>query len=202
MLRYIFFGVLLLVASVLLIAGFRGDRFKNPPIEIFPDMVRQPKYKAQAETDFFADGRIDRALPSGTVPLQAKVDDPYYMTGVMDDAFGDGLPVPVTEQLLVRGRDRFNINCAPCHGAAGGGDGVTTKFGLNGPANYHTDRLLQMPDGQIFYTISHGKGQMIGLPHIPVRDRWAIVSYIRVLQKSQRATLADVPEESKKELSK
>ncbi len=202
MLRYYFYGLLAVVVAGVAIAGFRGTKFSEPPIQIFDDMKQQSKYKAQAESSFFADGRADRAPVPGTVPFQAHTENPYLMTGEMDGNCGNGIPVEVTMALLRRGQERYNINCAVCHGATGIGNGITSKYGLAGAADYHTDRIRQMPDGQIFRTIFYGKSTMIGLPHISVEDRWAIVAYIRVLQRSRTGTLADVPEQFKNELNK
>ena len=199
--RIIFYGVLVLVVSILAIAGFRGTRFSEPPIQIFDDMKQQAKYKAQSESSFYRDGRSDRAPVSGTVPVEARVDNTYLASGEIEGNYGNGLPLPVSLDLLTRGMERYNINCAPCHGAVGDGNGITSKYGLAGAANYHTDRLRNMPDGQIFKTIGLGKGNMLGLPHITVEDRWAIVAYVRVLQRSQHASEADVPEANKKELN-
>ncbi|MDR0534618.1 MAG: cytochrome c [Verrucomicrobiales bacterium] len=202
MFRYFFWGVLVLAVSVVMIAGFRGQKFEKPPIQIIPDMKQQGKYKAQAESNFFADGRADRQLVPGTIPAQVDVKNPYRETGIIDGFYGDGIPLTVSESLLARGQERYNINCAACHGALGDGKGITSKYGMAGAANYHSDRIRQMPDGEIFHTITDGKGNMIGLPNIPADDRWAIIAYIRVLQRSQHATLNDVPEQQRSELSK
>ena len=201
MFRTTFYGALALVVSILAIAGLRGVRFSEPPIQIFDDMKQQARYKAQSESSFYQDGRSDRAPVAGSVPFEARVDNPYFASGEMDGYYGDGLPLPVTAELLNRGMERYNINCAPCHGAAGDGNGITSKYGLAGAANYHTDRIRNMPDGQVFKTIGQGKGNMLGLPHIAAQDRWAIVAYVRVLQRSRHAGVADVPEEHKKDLN-
>jgi mono/diheme cytochrome c family protein len=111
------------------------------------------------------------------------------------------LPIPVTAELLARGQERYAIHCQVCHGAAGDGNGITSKFGMVGAANYHVDRLRQMADGEIYNTIVNGKNNMFGYgANIRGDDRWAIVAYVRALQRSQYATLADVPEEKKAEL--
>ena len=110
----------------------------------------------------------------------------YYSTGMIGDQWGTGIPVEVTPELLAKGRERFTINCQVCHGATGGGNGVTSKYGLANIANYHLDKYLKMADGEIFYTITNGHNSMNGYgANISVRDRWAIVCYVRALQRAQ-----------------
>lgn len=183
MLRYFFLSFILITGVVVALAGFRGQKSGQPPIQIFPDMKVQPKYVAQHESDFFADGRAARPPVPGTVPQGYTLPGAYYTTGAnndrraknaagfsdvpdyfntgkMGEAYGDGLPVEVTPQLLERGKQRFDINCAPCHGAAGYGDGIVTQYRLVGVANFHQERLRTMPDGQLFNTITNGKNTM------------------------------------------
>lgn len=221
MLRYFFIIFAFLVVLVVAMAGFRGQKFSQPPIEIFPDMDRQPKVKAQVPFDFFQDGRGNRKPVEGTVPLgyampqhrpidgQTGTEDlgPYYditftagssypQTGRFGDNWGTGLPMTVDENLLARGQERYQIFCSVCHGATGAGNGMAQKFGVATVVSLHQDRLRTMADGEIFNTITHGKNTMLGYGEkIPVPDRWAIVAYVRALQLSQGgATLADVPE--------
>jgi mono/diheme cytochrome c family protein len=219
MLRYFFLIFAFVVIVIVSMAGFRGQKFSQPPIEIFPDMDRQPKVKAQDPSGFFADGLGARKPVSGTVPLgyamplHKPVDgetgtpsSPYkavvfsggpdYMqTGKMGDQWGTGLPMPADEALLARGQERFKIFCSVCHGDTGAGNGMAYKFGLATVVSLHQDRLRTMADGEIYNTITHGKNTMLGYgDKIPVPDRWAIVAYLRALQLSQGgATLADVP---------
>lgn len=118
----------------------------------------------------------------------------YMNTGKMGDQWGTGMPLPVTPELLERGRKVFTIDCAVCHGATGQGNGITSKYGLLGIANYHQDKYRQMADGQIFNTITHGFNTMMAYgDKVTVKDRWAIIAYMRALQKSQNARLEDVP---------
>jgi mono/diheme cytochrome c family protein len=190
-LRYFFTGFLVVVIVVLVVAGRRGDKTTREPIEIFSDMDHQPKYKTQAESTFFADGRSDRMPVPGTVSVEQPVEDSYFATGKMGDRWGDGFPIAVTQEVLERGQERYQINCAVCHGAVGSGNGIVTEFGLAGVANLHTDRLRGIEDGQIFDTITHGKGLMGAYPHIKVEDRWAIIAYVRALQISQNLNESD-----------
>ena len=195
--RYFVSGFLLLCIVVVSIAGFRGDKSRRPPIEIFPDMVRQAKLRPQARDNFFPD-RISSQVPvAGTIARGTPFEDIPVNTGRVTGAtnFIETLPVPVTAALLERGRNRYQINCSPCHGAVGDGKGIITRYGMIPAGNFHDKRLIEMPDGQIFDTISNGKAPNMGAygANITVPDRWAIVAYIHALQRSQLATVDDVP---------
>jgi mono/diheme cytochrome c family protein len=166
-------------------------------------MNYQDKVKDQQPSAFFADGNSAREPVPGTVALEMPAQNDYWATGKYDDShWGNGIPVhpavdggralAIDDENMARGRERYNISCAVCHGAAGDGNGVVTKYGLTGVASYHTDRLRQASDGDIFNTISNGKGQMLGYGYnITIDDRWRIVMYVRALQRSQNAPLAD-----------
>ncbi|QSR85711.1 cytochrome c [Methylacidimicrobium sp. B4] len=190
-----------LVFAVVSVTGFRGTKTTRNPIEIFPDMVRQAKVKEQAPSLFFPDRRASRYPVTGTVPTSDPVDQPYLNTGMIGDYWGDGIPISVTAETLKKGKERFEIFCSACHGAAGSGNGIATQYGLVGVPNYHSDHTRQMPDGQIFYVITHGQGLMLGYgANLSVEERWTVVAYIRALQLSQNATLADVPIAERPEL--
>jgi mono/diheme cytochrome c family protein len=230
MLRYFFLTFIVIVVCVVALAGFRydpdaiffkGRTFQQPPLQIFPDMKHQPKVQPQRESAFFADGRANREPIPGTVPMGYNIPNGYYQlaannvsdtagftaapdyvnTGKVGEFYGDGLPVEVNEKLIERGQERFNINCAICHGAGAAGDGIIKSFGLVTIANLQDPRILTMPDGQIFNTITNGKATMGAYgPQVAVEDRWAIIAYLRVLQKSQNVKLAELPEAEQKEL--
>ena len=222
MLRYFFIVFILAGVSIAALAGFRGSKSALPPIEIFPDMDNQPKYQPQHTSGFFADGRAARKLVEGTIPLgytmpgsylQAGAKNgtiqptgfsnqpDYYNTGKFGDVYGDGFPLDVTDALITRGQQRFDINCAVCHGKAGYGNGIVGQYGVAAIANLQDDRIRAMPDGQIFSTVTNGKNTMGAYgPQIAVEDRWAIVAYVRALQKSQSLKLADLSEAQQKEL--
>ena len=107
-------------------------------------------------------------------------------------------PVALTDELMARGQQRYNIHCLPCHGAAGDGKGITSKYGMVAVANFHDARLVSMTDGEIFNTITHGKNLMGSYgANIRIEDRWAIIGYVRALQRSRLATLDEVPENQK-----
>lgn len=216
LIRHFILLLTLVTILVVSIAGLRGCKTKRPPIEIFPDMVRQPKVKAQATSGFFADGSGARLPVPGTVPAgytepvcptgsnnvmagpyEAVIfsgQEGYASTGKKGNTWGNGLPFTATMATLERGRERYQIQCAVCHGATGAGNGIATKYGLVGVANLNQQRLRDMTDGEIYNTIANGKNTMLGYGGvIQVPDRWAIVSYVRALQRSQNATLDDVP---------
>lgn len=222
--RYFYLGFILTVATVIGLLGFRGGMSRKPPLEIFPDMVRQAKLRPQTPSEFYRDGLSSRPHPDGTiartkaytivgqeVKVNGKSVYPYQETPLTTGRingttnFVELSPVPVSAKLLDRGQDRYNIYCLPCHSPSGNGQGVTSKLGVGGIADLHSRRVVEMTDGQIFYTITHGSPtQLMGPygPMIPVEDRWAIVSYVRALQRSQLAIITEVPEAAREALNK
>ncbi|MEA3188816.1 MAG: hypothetical protein QOD99_2646 [Chthoniobacter sp.] len=224
MLRVFFLFFVLAVITVVAVAGFRGTHSTKTPIEIIPDMDRQPRFDPQHESAFFNDGRAARRPVEGTVPLGYVLQNAYYSTGgsnnkfakapgafsdapdyfntgKIGDAYGDGLPLEASMELMQRGRERFTVNCAICHGATGAGNGIVSQYGLVGVANFQDARLRAMPDGQIFNTITNGKNTMGAYgSNVTVEDRWAIIAYIRALQQMQNSKVADVPENLRAQL--
>lgn len=207
--KYFFLSYFIIAVLIVSAAGFRGDKTQNTPIEIFDDMDHQAKVKYQVPSTFFADGVGGRKPVANTAPIgyefPAKpaaeaapsafafsngVD--FYNTGRFGDYYGDGFPkeLVIDQKLLERGQQRYNIYCSVCHGLSGNGKGTTSKFGIltaynfqqpgaSDPANVAAYRTT----GGIFDTITHGKGLMGPYAgNIPVRDRWAIIAYIRTLQ--------------------
>ena len=166
------------------------------------DMWRQPKQDPLDSSEFYADGAANRPLVPGTIPRgYLRQDDSYYV-GAKDGKWLTGLPagLKVDRAFLERGRERYNIYCTPCHGQTGDGQGMIAHrgFQLKRPVgNYHTKRLLDMPDGHFYDVITNGYGAMFSYAsRIEPQDRWAIVAYIRALQISQNASPSDVkPEE-------
>ncbi len=223
LLIFLLFGVALVA-----VFGFRGQKSTAPPLEVFPDMVRQPKVRAQAPLDFFADGRGPRLPVAGTMPIGYEMPKPgnspsgappgdllslqrlafsvgtdYYDTGKMGDRWGTGIPVEVTRELIERGQQRFNITCAMCHGATAAGNGITKQYGLATVVSLQDERIRKMADGEIFNTITNGKNTMMAYgANIMVVDRWAIIAYLRALQRSQNAAIVDLPPEHQTELEK
>ena len=152
------------------------------------DMQVQPKVNPLTRSDFFADGRAARPLIEGTVARGEAHEDRYFYTGYNGSDLGNEMPFPATQEVLQRGRERFNIYCAPCHGPAGDGNGMVVQRGFQRPPSYHIDRLRQAPLGHFFDVISHGYGAMYDYGgQVRPYDRWAIAAYIRALQLSQNA---------------
>lgn len=200
------FGVV--VIAVMVVAGKRGDMSRRPPIELFPDMDRQPKLRPQEANSFFKDGLSSQQPIAGTVSRGSAWQDSPENTGKISGTTNwvQTIPVPLTQQLLARGQQRYNINCSPCHGAQGDGKGITTKFGMAVIADLHdatTRKVLQQPDGEIFNTISYGKGLMQGYAaNVTIQDRWAIVAYVRALQRSHLGSIEDVPADQRANVTK
>lgn len=212
---WLIFGLLVVMTAVLL--GTRGSTSRKPPIEIFPDMVRQPKVRPQSWSDFFPDhlgsrlpvaGTIARAQP---VVLAGRAVYPFEEAPVNTGRIAgttnyvETNPFPITQQLMARGQERFTIYCSPCHGAQGDGKGITFKLGMSVVGDLHDTKVrkvVQQPDGEIFNTISYGKnlmGAYGGL--VTVSDRWAIIAYVRALERSRLATIEDVPANERIKLS-
>lgn len=165
------------------------------------DMQDQPKYKPLGENRFFADGRDARPIPAGTIARDELNDNDPMHTGADKGVFLATIPMPVTMDLLRRGRDRYNIFCSPCHARTGDGNGMVAQRGFRAPANFHDARLRAVPPGYIYQVISNGYGAMGDYANqIPVSDRWAIVAYVRALQLSRDATLSDVPQQMRQQL--
>jgi mono/diheme cytochrome c family protein len=158
------------------------------------DMHDQPRFKPLRESDFYADLRSARPPVEGTVGRGQLHEDAYFYSGKIGNNPGDYMPFPVTQDVLVRGQERYNIYCAPCHSRLGEGNGMIVQRGFRRPPSYHTDRLRKAPLGYFFGVITNGFGSMPDYAsQIPPDDRWRIVAYVRALQLSQAATVADVP---------
>ncbi len=165
------------------------------------DMQDQPRFRPFRPTTFFADGRSARPQVPGTVARGELDDDELLHHGTVDGKPADVFPFAVTADVLARGRNRFDIFCSPCHGRLGDGDGMIVERGMKRPPSYHADRLRNAPPGYVFDVITRGVGAMFDLSDkIPVADRWAIVAYVRALQRSQDAKIADAPDAERKKL--
>jgi mono/diheme cytochrome c family protein len=158
------------------------------------DMHDQPRYRPLADSSFFPDGRASRPLVAGTIARGHLKADSRYFAGKQGNEFVNELPVQLTRDLLVRGQQRYDIFCAPCHGRAGDGEGMVVQRGFRHPPSFHQERLHNQALGHFYDVITNGFGAMSSYAsRIPVADRWAIVAYIRALQLSQNATIEDVP---------
>ena len=173
-----------------------------------PDMWIQPKYKAQEKSEFFSDHMSSRLPVDGTVPFEERKDDDAFYRGYVDGQLIEEFPesVQITRKMIERGQERFEIFCRHCHGVIGDGTGMISQRGYNierPVASYHSERLIEMPVGHFFDVITNGYSAMFPFKdRITVEDRWAIVAYIRVLQRSQNATLEDVPTDLLPQLDK
>jgi mono/diheme cytochrome c family protein len=204
---------LVLLASLSLvpvacIARARAVHSPKPRLHLVPDMDNQGKYKAQQLNPWFADTRAMREPVEGTVARgQLRADD-HYERGLMDGDYATTFPMTIDEELLDRGEQRFDIYCAPCHGLSGYGDGIVARRAERlqqgtwvPPASLHAEPAFSRPVGHLFNTITNGIRTMPAYgSQIPVEDRWAIVGYVRALQRSQHANLNDVPPDERQSL--
>ena len=171
-----------LIALLALLAGCRED------------MQVQPRIDPLAQSDFFEDGRAARPLIEGTIARGHLRTDTYFYTGRLGKDEGDVMPFPVTREVLERGRERYNIYCAPCHARTGDGNGMIVQRGYRRPPSYHIDRLRTAPLGHFFDVMTNGFGAMPDYAaQVSPYDRWTIVAYIRALQFSQDAPASLVP---------
>jgi mono/diheme cytochrome c family protein len=192
---YFCLGFLLLSLATFAIAGKRGSLSRKPPIEVIPDMDRQPKIRPQTTSAFFADGLGSRLPVQGTVSRGSHFADVPLNTGRVTGAtnFVEVNPLELNELVMARGRERYQISCAPCHSPIGDGNGITKKFGMAIVANLHDKRIVQMPDGELFNIITHGRNNMgpYGDKVVP-EDRWAIIHYLRALHLARLGSREDL----------
>jgi mono/diheme cytochrome c family protein len=214
--RYFLLIFVIGVLAVVGIAGKRGSLARKPPIYVFPDMKHQLKLRPQTPNGFFASGLSSQLPVPGTIargqPIQTAngpaypYEDVPVFTGRVAGTtnFVENNPLPVTAQLLQRGREQFTIHCSPCHGQTADGNGITKKVGAMAVvASLHDKRIVEMADGEIFDTITHGKNLMGAYgPNVPVADRWAVIAYLRAVQLSRLGTMDDVPPELRGNLKK
>lgn len=180
----------------------RFEDSRAPRLQIIPDMDNQPRFKAQQANPLFADGRELRHHVEGTVAREDLGADDVFQAGREGDEFVAHSPVPLSEAELTRGKQRFEIFCATCHGLTGAGDGLIARRAdklaegtWTPPSDLASETVRERPDGHIFNTITHGIRKMPAYgPQIPAADRWAIVAYVRALQRARGTTLDDVPE--------
>lgn len=192
-----FLLTVILFSGLVVTACKQGAISEKPPIHINPNMDSQNRYDDQAKSRFFADGKVNRLPVAGTVATSEGVENPIFYYGKDENGkFVDVGPLPITQELMLRGKDRFNIYCAPCHGHVGDARGIIVNRGFLPPPTFHSKKIRAYPDGRIFDVITNGFRNMPSYRHqIPEKDRWAIVSYVRALQRSQRAGATDVPAE-------
>ena len=188
--------------SALLLAGCT-NRQRLTQIEVWDDMKRQPKYRAQMAGDFFADERASRRPVAGTVARGHLRDDSAFYTGMVDpDTYSGKNPAPITMDSLKAGQAKFNTYCSPCHDRTGSGKGiVAVRTPGWQPTNLQDDRIKKMADGEIFSVVTHGRRSMPAYRfQVSESDRWAIVGYLRALQRATSGTLEDVPADLRAEV--
>ena len=169
--------------------------------ELRQAMYNQEKYEPLEASTFFDDGLSFRNQVACTVARGQMMLDPHYYQGVVDGQLASTLPVPVTQELLERGQERFNIFCSPCHDQTGSGNGMIVKRGLKQPPSFHQQRLRDIQVGHFYDVITNGFGVMYSYAsRIPVEDRWAIAAYIKVLQLSQNVEFDQLPTEDQRQL--
>jgi mono/diheme cytochrome c family protein len=217
--RYLLYFILVFVASaaaVFAIVGIPGHLSRKPPLEVFPDMDRQAKLRPEKPFEFFTNGLSSQLPPAGTVARSAPIqtaagpvypfEDSPVNTGKISGTtnFIETNPLVVNAALLARGREQFNIYCTPCHGGLGDGNGITKKIGaMPAVANLHDKRIVEMTDGEIFNTITHGKGLMGAYgPLVTAQDRWAVIAYARALQLSWLGSPDELSAEQRASLKK
>jgi len=184
----------LLMAGAIITSGCNGDTSRQPPIFVFPDMRFQGKYTAQADRPFFSDHRASQRPVPGTVAVGFLKEDDAYNTGVVNNQYVGKNPEPITEELMALGQSRFNTYCSPCHDRTGQGRGLVGQRALWIASNLMEDRIKQYNDGEIFSVITNGRRSMPSYRfQVEEHDRWAIVAYVRALQRSTMATPEEVP---------
>ncbi|NNF04072.1 MAG: cytochrome c [Rhodothermales bacterium] len=186
-----------LVAAVA-VSGCRGSLSDAPPVHINPNMDQQERFDAQEANRFFEDGRAMRLPVAGTVARGFLKEDVEFWEGRTETGeYVESIPMDVSMEFMERGRERYDIYCSVCHGISGDGQGIimTGGYGMVQAPTYHSDFLRDAPDGYLYDVVKNGVRTMWGYgQQVPVADRWAIVAYVRALQRSQNAAESDVPE--------
>jgi mono/diheme cytochrome c family protein len=192
-------AVALVLLALIVLSACSGIQ-RDPPIIVWWDMKRQLKFRTEGETGLFPDGRNTRPIPEDTVVRGSQFEDTPYYTGMDGDKYVGRMPVQITPELLNRGQLRFTTYCTPCHDRTGSGRGtVPTRIAADGiawqPANLMEDRLVEAADGDLFNVITNGRRTMPSYKfQVVTADRWAIIAYVRLLQRAAHGTIADVPE--------
>jgi mono/diheme cytochrome c family protein len=184
------------VASAVALAGCaRGCTSSRPPIHPNPSMDNQPKVRPQAASNFFRNGAAMREPVAGTIAVGSLREDTAFYTGMQPDGqFVATSPVTVDEALQARGRARYRIYCEPCHDARGDGRGILFQRANVPTASLHQEKILKYADGELFEIITNGRGLMSGYRWpIPPADRWAIIAYVRELERQRQARTAGAP---------
>lgn len=195
---------LIIISALLLTGCFRGSKFESPPIHLNPNMDNQQKYRSLEESNFFEDGSTMRKPIEGTIARGMIAENHSYLSGKNDD--GSYLminPVELSIEVLNRGQDRYNIYCSVCHSQVGNGKGIVTQYEYPViPANLHDQRIREQADGEMYNTIVYGLRSMPAYGYqINTDDVWSIIHYVRALQRSQNATIEDLPKDEQSRLN-
>jgi hypothetical protein len=195
--------IVLIVIALVFLSGCSSVQ-RDPPLQVWDDMKWEPKFKPQMENDLFRDHRDSRVPPEGTVSRDQPYEDTVYNTGMVGELYVGKSPVPMTMEEVKKGQAKFGTYCTPCHDRVGTGQGIVPlHVPAWQPSNLTEDRVVQFADGEIFNVITNGRRTMPAYKYqISVEDRWAIISYLRVLQRAAHGSMADVPEDQKADLSK
>lgn len=188
--------IIVSVVALLALGCSQGQPSRKPPIHLQQNMDEQPKYKQQSESKYYADGHAMRMPVEGTVARGwLHTDSIEFYTGF--DAKGrlvEHNPRAITMELMQHGQERYKIYCSPCHGQLGNGQGIVVKKGMLAPPSFHEQRLIDTADGHFFDVMTNGVRNMPAYRYqVPVEDRWAIIAYVRALQRSRMGTIEDIP---------
>ncbi|HBY63813.1 MAG TPA: quinol:cytochrome C oxidoreductase [Solibacterales bacterium] len=198
------FALVLFGAAML--TGCSDITSRQPPVRVFPDMKDQQKFKAQSETSFFSDGRSNRRPPLGTVAYGTLKEDEAYATGIANGMYIGKNPEAIDRALLDRGRVKYETYCAPCHSRTGSENGLVPRRTILAgtpwlPTMLQDPRVKGMTDGEIYHVATNGRRSMHGYKYqTSDRDRWAIVAYVRALQRATSGSIEDVPQELRPEV--
>jgi len=198
---YCLLPLIAVVAAALLLNGCANVQ-RTPPLEVWDDMKRQEKFLPQSETELFADDRSNRRPPEGTIARGHLTEDTPYYTGMENGMYLGKNPVPITMELIEQGQKKFNVYCTPCHDREGMGLGIVPQHVPTWqPSNLMDPRVVEFADGDIFNAITNGRRTMPSYRfQIEPADRWAIIAYVRALQRAHHSNIDEVPEEMRAEL--
>ena len=195
---------LIIISALLLTGCFRGSKFESPPIHLNPNMDNQQKYRSLEESNFFEDGSTMRKPIEGTIARGMIAENHSYLSGKNDDgSYLMNNPIELSIEVLNRGQDRYNIYCSVCHSQVGNGKGIVTQYEYPViPANLHDQRIREQADGEMYNTIVYGLRSMPAYGYqINTDDVWSIIHYVRALQRSQNATIEDLPKDEQSKLN-
>lgn len=190
--------LLAVIVFPLALAGCRGEKFQSQPVHPNMNMDQQKRFEAQEKNEFFADNRAMRKPVDGTIARGNLKEDKTLYQGINEDSsFVEDIPVDVTKSFIYRGKDQYEVFCTPCHGIAGDGNGIimANNYGYVPAPSFHIERLRNQSDGYLYSVIANGIRNMPSYAtQISVKDRWAIVAYVRALQKSQNVSEDEIQE--------